>query len=194
MDGAARITSIDALADARVALIKFKADATAALIETESDLQRTLIWLRHDQAAYWSRQVRNCQELLTRAKTDLYRKQVAQDREVRISVDQKKAVEKAKRDLAFAEEKCQTVRRWIQVLEKELVLYRGEVQGLAGMVEGNIPDAIKRLDSMMASIEAYLMVSGTGGKAAEREVENLDTSASAAVNADPDAATGDAKS
>ena len=174
MEGAARITSIDALKEFRVALITYKAEATAALIETESDLQRTILWLRHDQAAYWQRQFRARQELLTRAKTDLYRKQVAQDRDVRISVDQKKAVEKAKRDLAFAEEKVQTVRRWVQILDKELILYRGECQGLSGILEGGIPEILKRLDGMIDALEAYLNMSGTGGTAATRELESLD--------------------
>jgi hypothetical protein len=173
MDGAARITSIDALSEFRAALIKFKSEAAAALIETESELQRTLLWLRHDQTAYWQRQARARQELLTRAKTDLYRKQVAQDREVRIGVDQKKAVEKAKRDLAQAEEKIEAVRRWIRTLDKEMVLYRGECQGLAAMIEGGVPEIVKRMDGMMDALRAYLMVSGTGGAAAERETESL---------------------
>ncbi len=171
MEGAARLTSTEALKDFRVALIKFKAEATAALIETESELQRALMWLRHDQTAYWQRQVRIRQELLGRAKSDLFRKQVAQDLEVRAGVDQKKAVERAKRDLDHAEEKARAVRRWIGVLDKELVLYRGECQGLSGMLEGGIPDIIKRLDGMIGSIEAYLMVSGTGGTAAEKATE-----------------------
>jgi hypothetical protein len=174
MDGAARITSVDALAEARAAFAKFKAEATAALIEAESELQRTLLWLRHDQAAYWQRQVRGRQELLTRAKTDLYRKQVAQDRDVRISVDQKKAVERAKRDLEAAEEKVAAVRRWIGVLDKELVLYRGECQGLSTMIEGGMPEAISRLDAMMDAIVAYMSVSGTGGAAAQRATDALD--------------------
>lgn len=171
MEGAARITSIDALKEFRAALIKFKAEATAALIETESEIQRTLLWLRHDQSAYWQREVRKRQELLARARSDLYRKQVAQDPEIRASVDQKKAVERAKRDLAHAEEKVQTVRRWIAILDKELVLYRGECQGLSSMLEGDIPGVIKRLDGMIDSLQAYLMVSSTGGTAAERTAE-----------------------
>jgi hypothetical protein len=171
MEGAARISSTDAIKDFRAALIKFKAEATAALIETESEIQRTLMWLRHDQTAYWQRQVRVRQELLGRAKSDLFRKQVAQDLEVRVSVDQKKAVEKAKRDLEHAEEKARTVRRWIGVLDKELVLYRGECQGLSGILEGGIPGLLKRLDGMIGALDAYLMVSGTGGAAADRAAD-----------------------
>jgi hypothetical protein len=180
MEGAARVTSLDALKDAKVAFIKFKAEATAALIETESELQRTLMWLRHDQAAHWARQVRVRQELLTRARSDLYRKQVAQDGEVRIGVDQKKAVERAKRDLAHAEEKAEAVRRWIRVLDKELVLYKGECQGLSGMLEGTIPQGLKRLEGMIESLEAYLMVSGTGGTSVQRELEEREAADQAA--------------
>jgi hypothetical protein len=171
MEGAARVTSLDALKDARVAFVKFKAEATAALIETEAELQRTLVWLRHDQANYWQRQVRVRQELLGRAKSDLYRKQVAQDAEVRASVDQKKAVERAKRDLALAEEKVEAVRRWIRVLDKELVLYKGECQGLSAMLEGTIPEGLKRLAGMIEALEAYLMVTDTGGPAVHRELD-----------------------
>lgn len=174
MEGAARITSVDALSAARAAFVKFKAEATAALIESEAELQRTLLWLRHDQTAYWQRQIRSRQELLTRAKTDLYRKQVAQDRDIRIGVDQKKAVEKAKRDLDAAEQKLAAVRRWIGILDKELVLYRGECQGLSTMLEGGMPEAIARVDAMMDAVAAYMSVTGTGGAAAQRATEALD--------------------
>lgn len=171
MEGTARISSVEALSEFRVALIKFKSEAAAALLGTESELQRTIMWLRHDQSAYWQRQIRHRQELLTRAKSDMFRKQVAQDAEIRVSVDQKKAVEKAKRDLEHAEEKVRTVRRWIALLDKEHVLYRGECQGLSGMLEADIPAILKRLDGMIGSIEAYMTVTGSGGDAAARETE-----------------------
>src|SRR5436190_530730 len=113
MAEASRVTSIDALRLARVALLEFKAEAEAALLEAEGAIQRALLWLHHDQLAHWQRELRVRQELLTRAKSDLYRTQVAQaDMAARASVDQKKAVEHAKRRVEEAERKLELVKRW----------------------------------------------------------------------------------
>jgi hypothetical protein len=172
----ARVTSIDALKTFRGAVAEFRSEAGAALIEAESEIQRTLLWLRHDQLAHWQRQVRLRAELLTRAKTDLYRKQVAQEAQVRAGVDQKKAVELAKRRLEEAEEKIVAVKRWITVLDREVVLYKGEIQTLAGMIDGPLQQGEGRLEGMVKSLEAYAAIaapiSGERGAGADAPTES----------------------
>jgi hypothetical protein len=165
----ANVTSVDSLKEAKIALLEFRAEAGAALVEAEADLQKTLLWLRHDQLAHWQKQVRVRTELVTRARSDLYRKQVAQEQQVRAGVDQKKALEAAKRRLEEAEEKIQSVKRWIRVLDRELVLYKGECQGLASLLEGDLPQGAGRIDRMMEGLAGYLAVAAPSGGEGARE-------------------------
>lgn len=186
--GSARVTSIDALKALRIAVADFRSEAGAALMETEGEIQRQLIWLRHEQLAHWQRQVRVRTELLTRARSDLYRKQVAQEAQVRAGVDQKKAVEAAKRALEEAEQKIVAVKHWIRLLDRELVLYKGEVQTLAGMLEGDLQQAEGRLEEMVRSLEAYAaiaapVVGGGGGVEADAPVAPAEAGASALLGA-----------
>jgi hypothetical protein len=155
----ARVTSISALREFRLALSKYRSEAAAALIEAESEIQRTLVWLRHDRLSYWQKELRKRQELLTRAKSDMYRHIVASD-SPRASVDQKKGLEKAKRQLDEAEAKLLAIKRHIRILDHELVLYRGEVQGLNGMIESDLVMAESRLERMAADLEAYAQLVG----------------------------------
>ncbi|MBC7771063.1 MAG: hypothetical protein H7210_01080 [Pyrinomonadaceae bacterium] len=150
----ARVTSISALREFRLALAKYRSEAAAALIEAESNIQRTLVWLRHDRLSYWQKELRKRQELLARAKSDMYRHIVASD-SPRASVDQKKGLDKAKRQLDEAEAKLTSIKRAIRILDHELVLYRGEVQGLSGMIESDLVMAESRLERMADDLDAY---------------------------------------
>lgn len=150
----ARVTSIAALREFRLALAKYRSDAAAALIEAESEIQRTLVWLRHDRLSFWQSEHRRRQELLTRAKSDMYRHIVASD-SPRASVDQKKGLERARRQLDEAESKLASIKRSIRILDHELVLYRGEVQGLSGMIESDLVMAESRLERMASDLDAY---------------------------------------
>lgn len=166
-----RVTSIDALRLARLALLEFKTDSEAALLEAESAIQRALLWLRHDQLAHWQRELRHRTELLTRAKSDLFRTQVAQaDMAARASVDQKKAVERAKRRVEEAEKKLELVKRWSRVLDRELVLYRGECHELGDALEADVPRGVARLDRMVEGLEGYLALAAPTGPGADDQV------------------------
>jgi hypothetical protein len=159
----ANITSIPVLREFRAALSKYRAEAAAALIEAESDLSRTQVWLKFDRLPYWTNELRRRQELLTRAKSEMYRSVVQSDADGRAGVDQKKTLEKAKRMLAEAEEKLQAVRRWLRVIDHEMVLYRGEVQSLSGLIDSELAQAEVRLDRMTVSLEEYAQIVAPSG-------------------------------
>ncbi|MGE3108331.1 MAG: hypothetical protein AB7G11_16380 [Phycisphaerales bacterium] len=163
MSGSANITSIAVLREFRLALGKYRAEAAAALIEAESELSRTLVWLKHDRLPYWTHELRRRQELLTRAKSEMYRSVVASDTDGRAGVDQKKTLERAKRMLAEAEAKMQSVRRWLRILDHEAVLYHGEVQGLSGFLDTDLSQAEARLERMSANLEEYARLRAPGG-------------------------------
>lgn len=153
----ARVDSIDALKDFRVSLCKFADVIKVGLDEASSEIDRTVIWLKQDQHSHWQSQIRKCQELLTRAKIELNRKQQQKTPlGGRYScVDEKKALAAAQRRYDEAEQKLANVRRWIRQLDHENFAYKGVAQGLLLAVDADVPRALAQLDNMIASLEAY---------------------------------------
>jgi len=168
----ARVDSIDALKDFRVSLCKFADAIKVGLDEAESEIDRTAIWLKQDQYIHWKRQVRKYQELLTRARIELNRKQQQKTPlGGRYScVDEKKALAAAKRRFEEAEQKFANVRRWTRQLEQETFAYKGVAQGLIQVVDADVPNALAQLDNMIAALESYAS-SGTASEQGSVSVE-----------------------
>ena len=72
----ARVTSIDALRRFQPALTKFVEETRAALIAANSDAGRTLTWLKREQLGHWKREVRRRRDDVTRAKSEVMRKEM----------------------------------------------------------------------------------------------------------------------
>lgn len=162
--GKIRVASIDVMQRFRPALIKFMEEGAAAITSTDSDAGRTLEWVQREQLPYWKKELRRREELLTRAKGELIRKQAGDGKgAARPAVEEKKAVEKAKRAVEEATEKIQACSRWSRELERHIANYKGQVQGLNTMLSSDLPNAVAVLDRMAAALEAYTTNIGTGG-------------------------------
>ncbi|MBL8757056.1 MAG: hypothetical protein JNK35_01350 [Phycisphaerae bacterium] len=164
---------MDALLAAKAAVQRFIEEASAALGEAEADAQRTLQWLRYDQVAHWQSQVRQRHDAVEMAKAELRRKQLTAIPEGPTAVDERRAVERAKKREDDARARVEHVRRWLIQLEREHTLFKGSAQGLAEAISRDLPAALVRLDRMTASVLAYAaMASGEGtvgvGEAAGR--------------------------
>ena len=154
----ARVSSIDALKQFKQALAEFRTIATTALDEAQADVQRTAWWIEHDQLSHWQIQLRKRATKLAQAKSELFRAQVASpDQRVSATLE-RKAVEKAEALVEEAESKIAAVKRWGRVLEREILLYRGQCQQLARAIEGDLPQALLRLDRMVEALEKYVQL------------------------------------
>lgn len=157
----ARIHSIPVLKQLRASLTTFASVASVALDEANSEIQRTLLWLREDQYRYWKGQLQARTDEYGRAKRALKQREVL-DRALAGSrssaVDEKRALKVAERRLREAEHKLRMVRTWSRQLEKEVLDYKGAIQGLLNATEAEIPNACARLDKMMDSLEKYVAV------------------------------------
>ena len=58
--------------------------------------------------------------------------------------------------LEHATERAENVRRSIPKLQREILLYKGQVQRLSTFLAGDIPTAAAKLDRMTATLEAYV--------------------------------------
>ena len=160
MATSARVTSVQAIIEFKVALLAFCQEAKEVLATIEMEIRRTMDWVQRDQLPYWQREIRNRQEEVAQAKADLFRKQLT-----RLSgqnpdyLEERKALRMATFRLEKAEDKVQICRRWAnRELAQAVDEYEGPARQLAGMVEGNPPPIIIFLDRIIGSLEAYLDV------------------------------------
>ncbi len=157
MASQARVGSVDALKDFKQAIWKFQERANVALGEAESDLIRTLNWLENEARSHWMSQLRKRSEAVSRAKEALRMKQVfdgpAGSRQS--VVDEMKALRLAQQRFAQSEAKVAAVRKYTLQLQKELMMYKGQVQRFASAVAADLPAAAHDLETIISQIEKY---------------------------------------
>lgn len=156
----AKVDSIEQIKAFKRALWRFAEVANAALSEAEADAQSTLRWLENDQRSYWALNVRKSQELVSRCEEALRHKRLFKDASGRIpsAVDEEKALQKAKRQLEYAQQRVENVKRYTPRLQREIMLYKGQVQKLSTFVAADIPAAAGKLDKIVETLDAYVNV------------------------------------
>ena len=154
----ARVENIDSIKAFKQALWRFAEIANSALGDAESDAAGTLRWLETEQRVYWQNAVRKSQELVSRCAEAVRHKKLFKDATGRMqsAVDEEKALAKARQMLEHAEERLENVRRYTPKVQRELLLYKGQVQRLSTFVAADIPAAVAKLDKMVATLEAYV--------------------------------------
>lgn len=161
MNTTARVESIDALRDLRAAVLKFVEQVRVALDEAGSQARRAQTWVQRDQAVYWQAQIRRRQDEMNRARLALLAKQAqkAPDGGGPSCVEERKALELARRRLEQANQKAAAVRQWIPRLEREVHGYMAVTSGLGRMVDLEGPRVAAQLDGMIDALERYLALS-----------------------------------
>jgi hypothetical protein len=157
MGRAARVTSIGVLDTTAVAIERFRAEAAAVLDELQIQTQRALEWIRHDRKDYWAEQQRRSWEGLSAARLQLQQAQVSRRIAGRepACIDEKRALERAKRRLETAEQKVQAVRKWTRVIERAVDEFQQSRTQLATWLDTDLVQAVAALNRMSASLESY---------------------------------------
>lgn len=154
----AKVESIDAIKSFKRALFKFADAANVSLADAEADMMGVHRWLEHEQRVFWQGNVRKSTELVSRCEEALRHKRIFKDSSGRTpsAVDEEKALAKAKRMKEHAEERLENVRRYTPRVQREIMLYKGQVTRLATTLAGDLPAAAAKLDKMVATLEAYV--------------------------------------
>jgi hypothetical protein len=159
MSETARVTSVDAVKEFRETLVIFCENVRAGLCANEMESRHVLDWLLSYQPGYWTRQLRERQEEMSQAQTDLHRIKLQRAQGMRVDdIEQKTALERAKERVEEAEEKLVKVRRWGRTVQQAIDEYQTRARQLADLVEGNPPPNVLFLDRVIESLEAYLHV------------------------------------
>lgn len=170
MTDQADVKSIDTLAFVRTAFASFAQEANQAISEIEIQGQRAVEYICMDRAAYWKAEIRRGNDLVNKAIKDLEHcrtfKKVGDN--TPSCIEEKKALEKARRRLAFAEEKAELVRKWTPVVQQQFRETGVRMVRFRDVIEGDCPRAMAQLERMLRALDAYQNVSSpTSGAEAE---------------------------
>lgn len=157
MNPHAHVDSIDVIKAFRAALFKFTESARSGLNDTDADIHRTQVWLEREQKSYWQGQFQKRTRKVAQAKDALRRKKLYKTAAgtTPAANEEEKALQAAERQLAEARMKVEKVRKWRRELEKEVLLYRGQIQVLTQQLDLALPKTITRIDRMLDALDAY---------------------------------------
>jgi hypothetical protein len=159
MADSAKVLSVDALKDFRLALITFVEEARNALSGVDMELRRTRDWLERDQLSYWQMQAKRRHEAMMNARTELHRRQISQQgSDAKSDTEQKEALREAQRRLRIAEEKVAIVKKLIPIFHHAMAEYVSHSTPLADHLSGGMEKSLATLQRMVTSLEDYLAV------------------------------------
>ena len=163
MSRAARVVSIDVIQRMTVALGIFAEEADQALTDVEIEVRRAAQWVRVERRDFWNHQLRIRQEQVTAARINLERARMftGMEGERKSCVDEMKALEKARRRLAVAEEKVAAVKRWTQVVDHEVLEFQGCLAALLAWLQAEYPKGSAALGRMSRALEEYVQIEST---------------------------------
>ena len=171
----ADVKAIESLREARAAVADFRDTVRVALSEAQSEAQRVLWWVQQDRKGYWKHEIRRRTEKVAEARSELYRAKLAAMDPQASCFEQKKLLQRAEDRLAEAEQKMRNVEKWARVLDREVLLFKGQCQSLGRAVDAELPLADGKLKMMHDQLEAYLRVTpgmpGASKTGAERPAD-----------------------
>ena len=193
MSTQAEVKSIDTLAFVKTALVAFGHETGQSLAEVEMQAQRIVDWICLDQAAYWKTEVRKAADGVNQAMKDLQHcrtyKKVGNNEPS--CIEEKKALEKAKKKLARAEEKAEAVRRWTPVVRQQFQETGVRLTRFREVIDVDCPKAVARLERMLVALDHYAhsaAPSNAGGGAGDTKHASVARPADEPATAGPQAA------
>jgi hypothetical protein len=159
MGGRAQVKSIDALQTMTGALDRFHGEAAAAMDDLDMEVRRALEWLR-DRKEYWTLEMRRAWERVAEARVQLQQamtvRQIAEHQPT--CIDERRALEKAKRRVQVAQDKIVAVQHWTHVVDRIVNDYRASRSRLTGWLDADYPQALAALRKMREILETYVAV------------------------------------
>jgi hypothetical protein len=154
----ARVTSIDAVDDFAAALRCFQHEASTALETLQLKIHRAVQWIEYDQKKYWTRQLRRSEQQVQEAKIDLQRcltfKRIGDHRPA--CIEEKRALERAKRRQQVCREKLEAVRKWSRAIVRAVFEYKAGVGELSGWLQSDAERAVALLERISQTLQQYV--------------------------------------
>ena len=165
MSTQADVKSIETLAYIKAAIAAFAHESGSAAAEIEMQAQRAVDWITVDQAAYWKAEVRRAADNVNQAIKDLEHcrafKKVGENQPS--CIEEKKALEKARRRMEYTEQKAALVRKWTPVVQQQFREACVRLVRFREVVDLDCPKAMARLEHMLRALDAYTATSSPKG-------------------------------
>ncbi|BCX48935.1 hypothetical protein HAHE_28430 [Haloferula helveola] len=149
----AKVASIEALEDFRIALLRYRERAVRALDDVGGEVKRTRDWLAYDRKLAWQAEVRRCQRRLEQAEAELMTSKFS-DLKDDHSVQQL-AVKKARRALQEAEDKLRVTQKWVRDFDSIVDPAVRPLDSLRERLSNDFPKAVSSLEGMIRALTDY---------------------------------------
>jgi len=183
MSDQAEVKSIDTLAFVKAAIAAFAHETNQAVSEIEIQGQRGVEWITVDRAAFWKAEIRRRSDIVNKAIKDLEHcrtfKKVGDN--TPSCVEEKKALDKARKLLETAERKAEAVRRWTPVVQQQFRETCVRLVRFREVIDVDCPRALAQLERMLKALDAYRSTAGpqaatgtgdgTGGQSVTRQLD-----------------------
>jgi hypothetical protein len=164
MPESANVKSIDAVKRFHAAVVQFQEEARLCVSALEMQLLRILGWLERDRPGFWKREIEVCYREMGEARVRLHQCRMRKYADYKPTCfEEKKDLEKAKRDLEFAQKQIPVVKYWNVNAQQEANEYHGRASQLTQTLERDVPQLLALLHQAVDRLEAYgnLQVPGT---------------------------------
>ncbi len=160
----ARIDSPEVIKELRVQFAKFDEACRQALSGCDSEVKATDSWLRSDQRIFLKMQVRKCDEAVNVAQSEYNAARWgAADLSRSTGMEEKRALDRAKRRKEEADGRVAALERWSVRLEDSVDKLRKPCIVLSNLLNHNTPRAMASIDRMLDSLEEYFRPSPPEG-------------------------------
>lgn len=152
----AKVTSVEAIEQFRVALILFLSQARPALEEISGEISRAKSWLQNDQRRFWENELRVRGRKLEEAQQELFSARLSSFQET--TSLQQMTVNRWQRAVRDAEEKLARLKKWDRELENRSEPLVKQAEQFHTFLTTEMPKAIAYLVQTVKTLEAYASV------------------------------------
>lgn len=175
----ANVRSIDVIRQFRTLLLQYDHDMRDAVTSLLLEARRAQQWVENDRGAYWPQAAREASDKLIQAKNLLEQCELAaRPEDKRSCIDEKKAVQKAKKRLDYCEDQVRLSRAWRSKFRREAEEFQGAMARLQTHLELDMPTAAAYLSRLADALDKYAAAepppSGEQLTQAARQVEKRD--------------------
>lgn len=156
MPESANVKSIDAVKRFQAAVLQFQEDARLCMSALELQLQKIVGWLERDRPGFWKREIEKCYREMGEARIRLHQCQMRKVGDFRPTCfEERKALEKAKKDLEFAQKQVPVVKYWNVNSQQEANEFHGRASQMTQILERELPRLLALLREAVDRLEAY---------------------------------------
>jgi hypothetical protein len=149
----ANITSVEAIQAFRTNLLIYLSKARPALDEAGSEVMRVRLWLETERRPYWRKEFLKRSQRLEEAESALFTSRMSNIEQA--SAAQQAAVQKARRGVAEAEDKLQSIKRWQRDYENRTDPLLKQLEKLGNVLSQDVPNATAYLNEVIDTLQKY---------------------------------------